>query len=59
VEVRLESLTTSSMTTRHTYRHGSAVLVEGRVRHVCVDQQTWTKSPWPDALRTAFTPLLT
>jgi acyl-CoA thioesterase FadM len=46
------------MTTRHTFRHGSAVLVEASVRHVCVDRDTWTKTPWPDPVRSAFEPLL-
>jgi acyl-CoA thioester hydrolase len=58
IEVTLESLTTRSMTTRHTFRHGSAVLVEASVRHVCVDRDTWTKTPWPDPVRSAFEPLL-
>jgi acyl-CoA thioester hydrolase len=58
IEVRLESLTTTSMTTVHTFRHGSDVLAEGRVRHVCVGTETRTKVPWPDEVRAAFTPLL-
>ena len=58
IEVALESLTPRSMTTAHTFRHGRDVLVEARVRHVCVDRETWTPTPWPDAVRTAFEPLL-
>ena len=58
IEVRLESLTTTSMTTVHTFRHGETVLAEGRIRHVCVDQTSWAKTPWPDEVRAAFTPLL-
>jgi acyl-CoA thioester hydrolase len=57
IEVRLESLSTTSMVVLHTFRHGDTVLAEGRVRHVCVDLDTWTKTPWPDRARTAFTPL--
>jgi acyl-CoA thioesterase FadM len=56
--VRLESLTTSSMTTSYTFRHGDTVLCEGRVRHVAVDPQALTKAPWPDSARAAFAPLL-
>jgi acyl-CoA thioester hydrolase len=58
IEVALESLTTSTMTTVHTFRHGSDVLAEGRVRHVAVDPTQLTRKPWPDAVRAAFTPLL-
>ena len=46
------------MTTVHTFRHGDEILAEGRVRHVCVDRDSWTKTPWPDEVRAAFTPLL-
>ena len=58
IEIRLEGLTTSSMTTVHTFRYGETVLAEGRVRHVCVGRESWTKAPWPDEVRAAFTPLL-
>jgi acyl-CoA thioester hydrolase len=57
IEVRLESLSTTSMVVLHTFRHGDTVLAEGRVRHVCVELDTWTKTPWPERARTAFTPL--
>jgi acyl-CoA thioester hydrolase len=58
VEVTLESLTTTSMTTRHTFRHGDELLAEGRIRHVCVDRSSWSKTAWPDAVRAAFAPAL-
>jgi acyl-CoA thioester hydrolase len=58
IEVRLEALTTSSMTTTYAIRHGQHLLVEGRVRHVGVDPVELTKKPWPDEVRAAFTPLL-
>ncbi|MET0998522.1 MAG: thioesterase family protein [Marmoricola sp.] len=57
-EVTLASLTTTSMTTVHTFRHGDTLLAEGRVRHVCVDREQWGKRPWPDEVRAAFEPLL-
>jgi acyl-CoA thioester hydrolase len=57
IEVRLTSLTNSSMTTAHTFRHGKSILAVGWVRHVCVDRTLWTKAPWPDEVRAAFTPL--
>ena len=59
IEVGLDSLTTTSMTTVHTFRRDGEVLAEGRVRHVCVGRESWTKTPWPAEVRTAFTPLLT
>ena len=37
IEVRLESLSTTAMTTVHTFRHDEELLAEGRIRHVCVD----------------------
>jgi acyl-CoA thioester hydrolase len=58
IEVRLEALTTSSMTTTHTFRRADTVLAEAWVRHVAVDPKTLTKTPWPEEVRTAFTPLL-
>jgi acyl-CoA thioester hydrolase len=56
IEVGLESLTTTSMTTVHTFRHDGQLLAEGRIRHVCVDRDTFTKTPWPDDVRAAFAP---
>ncbi len=58
VEVRLESMSTTAMTTVHTFRHDDELLVEGRIRHVCVDGESWKKTPWPDDVRAAFTPAL-
>jgi len=56
VAVRVEALTSSSMTTQHTFSHDGRLLAEGRIRHVCVDAQTWAKTPWPDQVQSAFTP---
>lgn len=58
VAVVVESLGTTSMITRFDFARADGVLVEGRVRHVCVDSATWTKAPWPDPLRAAFTTYL-
>jgi len=58
IGVTLASLTTTSMTTAHTFRHKDTLLAEGRVRHVCVDRESWGKRPWPDEVRAAFAPLL-
>lgn len=56
IAVQVEALTSSSMTSLHTFRHDGRLLAEGRIRHVCVDAQTWTKTPWPEQVRAAFTP---
>src|SRR3954453_11331546 len=56
ISVDLEALTTPSMTTVHTFRRGDTVLAEGRIRHVCVDREPWSNTPWPDEVRAAFAP---
>ncbi len=58
IAVTLASLTNTSMTTAYTFRHGETVLAEGWIRHVCVDRDAWAKTPWPDEVRGAFSPLL-
>ena len=55
IAVRLEDLTTSSMTTTHTFTRGDELLAEGRIRHVSVHPQELTKLPWPDEVRAALT----
>jgi acyl-CoA thioester hydrolase len=54
VAVEVESMTTTSMTTTHSFLHQDQLLVEGRIRHVCVGAETMAKAPWPDAVREAF-----
>jgi acyl-CoA thioester hydrolase len=56
IGVVVEPLTTSSMTSRHAVRRGEELLVEGWVRHVCVDASTYEKRPWPDGVAAAFAP---
>ena len=56
IVVAVESLGTTSMTTTHNFYHQNSLLAEGRLRHVCVDAQSWTKAPWPDDVRAALTP---
>jgi acyl-CoA thioester hydrolase len=56
IDVALEPLTTSSMTSRFTVRRDGAVITEARLRHVCVDATDFTKRAWPDAVRTALAP---
>ena len=47
----IEELGTTSMTTRIDVTRDGAVLVEGQLRHVCVDTQTWGKTAIPDWIR--------
>lgn len=56
IEVVVDPLSTSSMTSRHTMRRGDEVLVEAWVRHVCVDAAGGGKRPWPDDVREGFAP---
>ena len=54
VAVEVESMTTTSMTTTHSFFHQDQLLVEGRIRHVCIGAETMAKAPWPDDVREAF-----
>ena len=56
IEVALDPPTTSSLTSRFTIRRGGETIAEGFLRHVCVDAETYTKAPWPDAVRDALAP---
>jgi acyl-CoA thioester hydrolase len=56
IEVGVESLGTTSLTTVHTFRRDDQVVAEGRVRHVCVATDGTGKTPWPDDLRAALSP---
>jgi acyl-CoA thioester hydrolase len=47
----IDELGTTSMTTRIDVVRDGEVLVEGRLRHVCVDTRTWGKTPVPDWIR--------
>lgn len=49
-------LGTTGMTTALTVTRDGELLVEGELRHVFVDATTWTKTPIPDAVRTALAP---
>jgi acyl-CoA thioester hydrolase len=51
LEVTTEELGSTSTTTRIDVRRDGELLVEGRLRHVFVDTQSWGKTPMPDAIR--------
>ena len=56
VEMRIERLGETSMTSGMNVVRGEDLLVEARIRHVFVDTATWSKTPIPDWLRSALAP---
>ena len=56
IEVTLDPLGNTSMTSRHRVLCGDELLVEAWVRHVCVDAETHAKRPWPEHVRAALEP---
>jgi acyl-CoA thioester hydrolase len=49
-------LGTTSITTRIDVLRGEELLVEGRLRHVCLDARTWKKTAFPDWVRAGLRP---
>ena len=56
IAVVLDAPTTSSLTSRFTIRRDGAAITEGALRHVCVEAETYKKTPWPEAVRAALAP---
>jgi acyl-CoA thioester hydrolase len=56
VTAAIERLGTTAITTRFRVYRDERLLVDGTLRHVCVDAAELTKTPIPDWLRTALTP---
>jgi acyl-CoA thioester hydrolase len=56
VELRIDRLGTTSMTTATAIRRDGEVLVEGRMVHVVVDPTTMLKQEIPDRLRSGLEP---
>jgi acyl-CoA thioester hydrolase len=54
VVLEIEQLGTTSMTTAWRVERDGEVLVEGTVRHVCIDPDSHAKKPLPDDLRAAL-----
>lgn len=48
IEVTLDPLTNSSMTSRYTVSRQSTLIAEGFLRHVCVAHGTTEKLPWAE-----------
>lgn len=58
VEARIERLGETSMITLMRVMREEELLVEGRIRHVFVDNGNWGKTPIPDWLREGLGPYL-
>ena len=56
VEATIERLGTTAITTRFRVLRGERLLVDGWLRHVCVDATALTKTPIPGWLRDALAP---
>lgn len=54
VEIEVARMGTTSLTTDWRVRRDGELLVEGTVRHVCIDPATHAKKPLPDDLRAAL-----
>jgi acyl-CoA thioester hydrolase len=54
IDVALDPLTRSSMTSRYTVRRADTLIAEGFLRHVCVVHGTTEKLPWPEEARQAL-----
>ena len=59
VELRIDRLGTTSMTTATTIRRDGELLVEGRMVHVFVDAKTLLKQEIPDRVRAGLEPYAT
>jgi acyl-CoA thioester hydrolase len=51
LQARIAELGTTSITTEIEVVRDGEVLVAGRLRHVCVDAQTWAKTELPEWIR--------
>jgi acyl-CoA thioester hydrolase len=56
IEAAIERLGTTGITTRFRVLRAESLLVDGRLRHVCVDAAALTSMPIPDWLRDALAP---
>lgn len=59
VELRIERLGTTSITTLISILRAEQPLVEGWIRHVFVDAESWEKTPAPDWVREGLAAYLT
>jgi acyl-CoA thioester hydrolase len=54
IEVSLAQPGQTSLTSTFAVRREADLVADGTLRHVCVDAHSFTKTPWPPALRAAF-----
>lgn len=54
LRIAVARLGTTSVTTQFTIVRGEELLVEGTMRHVCVDAHTWRKTEMPDWIRSGL-----
>jgi acyl-CoA thioester hydrolase len=58
VEIAIEKLGTTSMVSRLRLLRGDELLLEGKIRHVFVDAESWAKTPAPEWVRERLQPYL-
>ena len=58
LSVGVESLGTTSLLTVIDVSRAGELLVQGRMRHVFVDAESWRKAPMPDWIRVGLSPYL-
>ncbi len=51
IEIAVQPLTNTSMTSDFTVRRGELEVAKAFVRHVCFDLEARTKRPWPEEIR--------
>jgi acyl-CoA thioester hydrolase len=56
LRVQIARLGRTALTTEIDVLRGGELLVQGRLRHVCVSVETWKKAPWPEAIRAGLAP---
>jgi acyl-CoA thioester hydrolase len=56
IEIEVQPLTNTSMTSHFTVKRGEVEVAKAFVRHVCFDLNARTKRPWPDEIRAGIEP---
>lgn len=59
IEIAVQPLTNTSMTSHFTVRRGQVEVAKAFVRHVCFDLVGRTKRPWPEEIRAGIAPYVT
>jgi acyl-CoA thioester hydrolase len=54
LRIAVARLGTTSVTTEFTIVRGDELLLEGTMRHVCLDARTWRKTEMPDWMRSGL-----